>query len=183
MKYAYFKLDSVVTDKYLSVYNADVKPSRERILCRLQTSLGATGFKVTDGPLRVKIKGVYFDKTPGNGWDAQSTSLLVDGKHLLLAVPDVSCADGRIVREEIEQAEEKLRDYPSFENWIFNKLELCDSGMSLWRNNSVWLMAFSHKHKVILFQSSLGYLGNVRGKVPDECIRIKHSEYVALLEE
>ncbi|EAU4679366.1 hypothetical protein EAP58_14775 [Salmonella enterica] len=70
----------------------------------------------------------------------------------------MSCIDGRLLQEEIRRAEERLRAYPSFE------------------------MEFSHNRDVILFQASL-FEGGIRGKVPDECIRIKHSEYVALLEE
>ncbi|EMF8444307.1 DUF5420 family protein [Salmonella enterica subsp. enterica serovar Muenchen] len=181
MKYAYFKLDAVVTDKYVSMYNADVKPSRERILCRLQASLGAVGFKIIDGSLKVKIKGVYFDATPENSWETEDTDLLVEGKSLFLAVPDTSCVDGRILQEEIEQTEERLRAYPSFENWIFNKLGIVGLAGIFWHDRSAWLMAFSRKRDVILFQASLRE-GVVCG-VPDECIRIKHSEYVALLEE
>ncbi|EBQ9782438.1 hypothetical protein DMZ73_22605 [Salmonella enterica subsp. enterica serovar Inganda] len=182
MKYAYFKLDAVVTDKYVSMYNADVKPSREHILCRLQASLGAVGFKVIDGPFKVKINGVYFDTAPGCGWEAEDTDLLIGGKSLFLAVPDTSCVEGRLLQEEIRQAEERLRAYPSFENWIFNKLGIVGLAGVFWRASSAWVMAFSRKRDAILFRVSLRE-GVVCGKVPDECIRIKHFEYVALLEE
>lgn len=182
MKYAYFKLDAVVTDKYVSMYNADVKPSREHILCRLQASLGAVGFKVTDGSFRVKIEGVYFDTAPGRGWEAEDTDLLIGDKSLLLAVPDISCIDGRLLQEEIKRTEERLRAYPSFENWIFNKLGVASLAGIFWLDSSAWLIEFSRNRDVILFQASL-FEGGIRGKVPDECIRIKHSEYVALLEE
>ncbi|EDR2522087.1 hypothetical protein QB18_004008 [Salmonella enterica subsp. enterica serovar Java] len=182
MKYAYFKLDAVVTNKYVSMYNADVKPAREHILCRLQASLGAVGFKVTDGSFRVKIEGVYFDTAPGRGWETEDTDLIADGKSLFLAVPDTSCVDGRLQQEEIEQAEERLKAYLSFENWIFNKLGIVGLAGVFWRDSSAWVMAFSRKRDVILFRVSVRE-GGIRGKVPDECIRIKHSEYVALLEE
>lgn len=182
MKYAYFKLDAVVTDKYVSMYNADVKPSREHILCRLQASLGAVGFKVIDGSFKVKINGVYFDTAPGRGWEAEDTDLLIGGKSLLLAVPDTSCVDGRLQQEEIEQAEERLKAYLSFENWIFNKLGIVGLAGVFWRDSSAWVMAFSRKRDAILFRVSLRE-GVVCGTVPDEGIRIKHSEYVALLEE
>ncbi|EAO0003187.1 hypothetical protein ETR85_15480 [Salmonella enterica] len=182
MKYTYFKLDPVVTDKYVSMYNADVKPERERTLCRLQASFGAVGFKVTDGSFRVKIEGVYFDAAPERGWEAEDTDLLTGGKSLFLAVPDMSCIDGRLLQEEIRRAEERLRAYPSFENWIFNKLGIVSLAGIFWRDSSAWLMEFSRNRDVILFQASL-FEGGIRGKVPDECIRIKHSEYVALREE
>ncbi|EEF2248029.1 hypothetical protein C7X68_13945 [Salmonella enterica subsp. enterica serovar Infantis] len=182
MKYAYFKLDAVVTDKYVSMYNADVKPSREHILCRLQASLGAVGFKVIDGPFKVKINGVYFDTAPGCGWEAEDTDLLIGGKSLFLAVPDTSCVEVRLLQEEIRQAEERLRAYPSFENWIFNKLGIVGLAGVFWRASSAWVMAFSRKRDAILFRVSLRE-GVVCRKVPDECIRIKHSEYVALREE
>ncbi|EOG5327779.1 DUF5420 family protein [Salmonella enterica] len=182
MKYAYFKLDAVVTDKYVSMYNADVKLAREHILCRLQASLGAVGFKVIDGSFKVKIKGVYFDAVPKCDWETEDTDLIADGKSLFLAVPDTSYVDGRLLQEEIEQAEERLKAYLSFENWIFNKLGIVGLAGVFWRDSSAWLMEFSRKHDVILFQVSLRE-GEVRGTVPDECIRIKHSEYVALLEE
>ncbi|EEM8988976.1 hypothetical protein GL424_08215 [Salmonella enterica] len=182
MKYAYFKLDAVVTDKYVSMYNADVKPSREHILCRLLASLGAVGFKVIDGSFKVKINGVYFDTAPGCGWEAEDTDLLIGGKSLFLAVPDISCISGRLLQEEIRRAEESLRAYPSFENWIFNKLGIVGLAGVFWCNSSAWVMAFSRKRDAILFRVSL--CEEVAcGKVPDECIRIKHSEYVALLEE
>ncbi|EAU4679367.1 hypothetical protein EAP58_14780 [Salmonella enterica] len=81
MKYTYFKLDPVVTDKYVSMYNADVKPERERTLCRLQTSFGAVGFKVTDGSFRVKIDGVYFDAAPERGWEQKTQTCLQGVSH------------------------------------------------------------------------------------------------------
>ncbi|EHI6832388.1 hypothetical protein J9423_004904 [Salmonella enterica] len=182
MKYAYFKLDAVVTNKYVSMYNAEVKPERERTLCRLQTSFGAVGFKVIDGSFRVKIEGVYFDTASGRGWETEDTDLLIGGKSLLLAVPDISCIDGRLLQEEIKRTEERLRAYPSFENWIFNKLGVASLAGIFWLDSSAWLIEFSRNRDVILFQASL-FEGGIRGKVPGECIRIKHSEYVALLEE
>ncbi|ECW3056346.1 hypothetical protein F3X21_00925 [Salmonella enterica] len=182
MKYAYFKLDAVVTNKYVSMYNTGVKPAREHILCRLQTSLGAVGFKVIDGSFKVGIKGVYFDAVPKCGWETEDTDLIADGKSLFLAVPDTSYVDGRLLQEEIEQAEERLKSYLSFENWIFNKLGVVGLAGVFWRDSSAWVMEFSRKRDVILFQVSLRE-GVVCGTVPDECIRIKHSEYVALLEE
>lgn len=182
MKYTYFKLDSIITDKYVSMYKADIQPMRERILCRLQTLLGAVGFKVTDGSFKVGIEGVYFDKAPGNSWKTENTDLLVGGKSLFLAVPDVGCVGGSFLQEEIKETEEKLKSYLSFENWIFNKLGIVGMAGVFWRDSSAWLMEFSRNRDVILFQVSLRE-GEIRGTVPDECIRIKHSEYVALLEE
>ncbi|EMD3734353.1 DUF5420 family protein [Salmonella enterica] len=183
MKFAYFKLDAVVTDKYISVYNADVKPSRERILCQLQTSLGAVGFNVVDKGYSELIEAVYFDRQPRNGWSAEVTDLLVDGKPLFSATPDRICISGRGVAEDLEQACKKLKDCPPFEHWLCKRLGIDDPALTLFGGFSLWRMSFSRRDDVILFTVPLNKQGEIRGKVPDECIRIKHSEFVALREE
>lgn len=183
MKFAYFKLDAVVTDKYLSAYSADVKPTRERILCQLQTLLGAVGFKVVDKGRHEVIEAVYFNQLPRDGWSAEVTALLVDGKPLFSAIPDGSCVGGSMVAEDLKQACEKLKDYPPFDHWLCERLGVIDHLLSLFGDFSFWRPRNSRHSDVILFRVPLNERGEIHGKVPDECIRIKHSEYVALLEE
>ncbi|EJC3838724.1 DUF5420 family protein [Salmonella enterica] len=183
MKYAYFKLDAVVTNKYVSMYNADVKPAREHILCRLQTSLGAVGLKVVNKGHCEVIEAVYFNQLPGNSWSAEETVLLVDGKPLFSVTPDSSFVGGSMATEDLAQASEKLKNYPSFDRWLCERLEVVDPSLSMFRGFSLWRPCNSRCGDFILFRVPLDEQGKVRGKVPDECIRIKHSEYVALLEE
>ncbi|HGB3609921.1 TPA: DUF5420 family protein [Salmonella enterica subsp. enterica serovar Eastbourne] len=183
MKFAYFKLDAVITDKYLSTYCADVKPSRERIFCQLQASLGAVGFKVVDKGRQEVIEAVYFNQLPRDSWSAEVTALLVDGKPLFSATPDGSCVGGSMVAADLEQASEKLKDYPSFDRWLCQRLGVVDLLLSVFGGFSLWQPCKSRCGDFILFCVPLNERGEVRGKIPDECIRIKHSEYVALLEE
>ncbi|EEK9381607.1 hypothetical protein NIQ32_000625 [Salmonella enterica] len=65
---------------------------------------------------------------------------------------------------------------------FYNKLGIAGLAGVFWCNSSAWVMAFSRKRDAILFRVS-SHEEVACGKVPDECIRIKHSEYVALLEE
>ncbi|ENX2733356.1 DUF5420 family protein [Salmonella enterica] len=183
MKFAYFKLDAVVTDKYLSAYRADIKPSRERIFCELQTSLGAVGFKVVDKGCYEVIEAVYFDYLPSDNWSAEVTTLLVDGKPLFCARLDSKYVSGEVIAEELKQAGEKLKDYPPFERWLCEQLGVVDPLLSMFGGFSLWRPRNSRCGDFILFRVPLSERGEVRGKVPDECIRIKHSEYVALTEE
>lgn len=183
MKFAYFKLDAVVTDKYLSAYCADIKPSRERIFCELQTSLGAVGFKVVDKGRCEVIEAVYFDYLPRGNWSAEVTALLVDGKPLFRASPDSSHVSGRVIAEDLERVCEKLKDYPPFDHWLCERLGLVDPLLSMFGDFSFWRPCKSRCGNFILFRVPLNEQGEIRGKVPDECIRIKHSEYVALREE
>lgn len=183
MKFAYFKLDAVVTDKYLSAYCADIKPSRERIFCKLQTSLGAVGFEVVDKGCYEVIEAVYFDYLPRDNWSSEVTNFLVDGKPLFRAIPDTCCIGGRIVAEDLKRAGEKLKDHPPFDHWLCERLRLVDPLLSVFGDFSLWRPCKSRCGDFILFRAPLNEQGEIRGKVPDECIRIKHSEYVALTEE
>ncbi|EAA4710331.1 hypothetical protein DPK85_15310 [Salmonella enterica subsp. diarizonae] len=183
MKFAYFKLDAVVTDKYLSAYSAGIKPSRERIFCELQTSLGAVGFKVVDKGCYEVIEAVYFDRLPRDNWSSEVTTFLVDGKPLFRATPDSSYVSGKVIADDLKQAGEKLKDYPPFDRWLCERLGVVDLLLSMFGDFSLWRPCKSRCGDFILFRVSLSEQGEIRGKVPDECIRIKHSEYVALLEE
>ncbi|EDQ4122372.1 hypothetical protein AHM17_003095 [Salmonella enterica subsp. enterica serovar Sandiego] len=183
MKLAYFKLNDVATDKYLSAYIANVKPSRERIFCQLQASLGAVGFKVVDKGHCEVIEAVYFNRLPRDSWSAEETALLVDGKPLFSATPDSTCVSGRVVAENLEQACKKLKDCPPLDRWLCEQLEIIDPLLSLFGGFSLWRVSFSCRNDVILLTVPLNDQGEIRGKVPDECIRIKHSEYVAQREE
>ncbi|HHR4052772.1 TPA: hypothetical protein ACS50C_004747 [Salmonella enterica] len=183
MKFAYFKLDAVVTDKYLSAYCEDVKPARERILCQLQSLLGAVGFKMVDAGCREVIEAVYFDYLPSDNWSSEVTNFLVDGKPLFCSIPDTCCIGGRIVAEQLKQADEKLKDYPPFDYWLCERLGVVDPLLSVFGDFSLWKPCKSRCGNFILFRTPLNERGEVNGKIPDECIRIKHSESVALLEE
>ncbi|ELI2478488.1 DUF5420 family protein [Salmonella enterica] len=183
MKFAYFKLDSVITDKYVSMYKADIKPERSRILYQLQKATGAVGFKVVDKGRYEVIEAVYFNQLPRDSWSAEVTALLVDGKPLFSATPDGSCVGGSMVAADLEQASEKLKDYPPFDHWLCQRLGLVDPLLFVFGGFSLWQPCKSRCGDFILFRVPLNERGEVRGKIPDECIRIKHSEYVALLEE
>ncbi|EAM8418390.1 hypothetical protein AC527_14170 [Salmonella enterica] len=183
MKLAYFKLDAVTTNKYLSAYSADVKPARERILCQLQALLGAVGFKVVDKGRHEVIEAVYFNQLPRDSWSAEVTALLVDGKPLFSATPDDSCVGGSMVAEDLEQASKELKEHPPFDHWLCEQLGVIDPLLSLFGDFSLWRPRGSHHGDFLLFRVPLDERGKIRGKIPDECIRIKHSEYVALLEE
>lgn len=183
MKFAYFKLDAVVTDKYLSAYCADVKPSRERIFCELQASLGAVGFKVVDIGRHEVIEAVYFNQLPRDSWSAEVTTLMVDGKPLFSATPDGSCVGGSAVAMDLEQASEKLKDHPSFDRWLCERLGVVDPLLFVFGGFSLWRPRKPRYGDFILFCVPSNERGEVRGKVPDECIRIKHSEFIAMTEE
>ncbi|EEC6275503.1 DUF5420 family protein [Salmonella enterica] len=184
MKFAYFKLDSVITDKYVSMYKADIKPERSRILCQLQTATGAVGFKITDKGYNEVIDAVYFNHVPyGAAWEIMESGLFFDGYLLVSAVPDTEYASGRDVAEELERACQKLKNYPCFEHWLCEKLGVISKGMFMFGGYSAWKLVFSRDGSHILFRVPLDHEGKVRESIPVDCTRIKHSEYVALTEE
>ena len=181
-KYAYFKLSDKTSRIYMKRWEKDIYPVRVKLVRSLQRELGAAGISLVSGLKVARVESVWFGMQPPGFWKVKSSNLFVDGYQFWEVMPDVTTVRGQKREKLIAGYEEQLTNYPEFSVWLCNELNI-DFTLNIFDIRSVWEMSWSRDRFSILFKVQVFSDGEVHGHIPDECQRIKHSEFIALTEE
>ncbi|HDQ0507116.1 TPA: hypothetical protein P7S15_004154 [Escherichia coli] len=178
---AYFKLSDAAANAYTIRWLKDVSVKRGEIIALLQQSVKASGVSLSGDKGPERVTRVWFNRLPPEGWATESKTLFIGDIQLWAAMPDMTIPAGREYGKRIRDCENQLEKYPDFPVWLCNELNVA-TDVDLFDLKSVWKMHHSRDGFSILFAVYL-LAGEVKGPVPAECQRIKHSEFVALTEE
>lgn len=181
MKYFYFKLDRVQTSKYLTEYQRDVLPFRNGIFRTLLEGTGATGMIFFTPGVSDRIGDFYFTGPLPEGWSRRYNMAFIGTELCSAASPDKSRPEGQAIAAMVEAAERELRKHPDFLVWLCEKLGVMRVPTTL-GVESWCIPSFSHDDLCVVFKV-VSYSKGINGCIPEECQEIKHSEYVALMEE
>ncbi len=178
---AYFKLSDTAANAYTIRWLKDVSVKRDKIICSLQRAFGADGVSLVSNRGYERVECIWMNQLAPELWRGKSDGLFIGGFLFYGVVPDITTPEGRNNATLIQEHEEQLRKYPTFPVWLCNELGV-DVVPNMFDLKSVWTMHHSRDGFGILFEVCL-LDGEVKGPVPAECQRIKHSEFVALTEE
>ncbi|HFI6318358.1 TPA: hypothetical protein ACGRWD_004128 [Escherichia coli] len=178
---AYFKLSDAAANGYTIRWLKDVSVKRGEIIASLQQSVKASGVSLSGDKGPERVTRVWFNRLPPEGWVTESKTLFIGDIQLWAAMPDMTIPAGREYGKRIRDCENQLEKYPDFPGWLCNELGV-DVIPNMWDFKSLWEMHHTRDGFGILFEVRL-LDGEVKGPVPAECQRIKHSEFVALTEE
>ncbi|EMS0086990.1 hypothetical protein WKN32_005095 [Escherichia coli] len=178
---AYFKLSNTAANAYTIRWLKDVSVKRGEVIALLQQSVNATAVSLSGDKGPERVTRVWFNRLPPEGWEAKSKTLFIGDIQLWGAMPDMTIPAGREYGKLIRDCENQLKKHPDFPGWLCNELNV-DAEVDLFDIKSVWEMHHGRDGFGILFKVRL-LGGEVKGPVPAECQRIKHSEFVALTEE
>ncbi|HAK5377080.1 TPA: hypothetical protein H1V70_004500 [Salmonella enterica] len=181
-KYAYFKLSDKAAGEYMMRWWKDIYQVRGELIHSLQRELGAAGISLVSGLKAAQVESVWFGVKPPRFWIVKSSHLYIDGVRVREATPDITTIEGKERKALIGGYEEQLTKYPEFSVWLCNELNI-DFTLNFFHPRSVWEMSRSRDGFSIVFKVHVFSDGEVHGHIPDECQRIKHSEFVALTEE
>ena len=178
---AYFKLSDEAANGYTIRWLKDVSVKRGEIIESLQQSVKAIGVSLSGDKGPERVTHVWFSYLPPEGWEIKSRTLFIGDIQLWGAMPDMTMPAGREYGKLIRDCENQLEKHPDFQRWLCNELNVA-TDVDLFDIRSVWKMHHSRDGFSILFAVYL-LAGEVKGPVPAECQRIKHSEFVALTED
>lgn len=179
--YAYFKLSDEAASGYQLRWLKEISVKRDEIILSLQQSLKASGVLLSGSVRFESVEHVWFNHLPPAGWVGGSEMLFTGDIQLFTAMPDITTPAGREYAAVIRDCEKQLGKYPVFSGWLCCVLGV-DAAPDLFDLKSAWEMCHTRDGFGILFRVSL-LGGAIKGSVPAECQRIKHSEFVALTEE
>lgn len=181
MTYFYFKLDRTQANKYFTKYQQTVLPLRNGIFWTLLEGTGATGLRFLTPVVSDRISDFYFTGPLPVGWSKRDDMAFIGTELCFAARPDKSCPEGQAIAAMVKAAERELKKYPDFLVWLCEQLGIMRLP-SLFDNSTWWTPSFSRDGLCVVFKAN-ALCGEINVRVPDEFQEIKHSEYVALMEE